>query len=243
MVDFPWEAFVQTYGQPANVILRLHSLWSQLPYIEWKDFCANSVGCRALVNTRSRVAILNLSARYVSGVSQTHSYRVGRDNTSHEHGRYYHCHSTMAKLVRQFLNNDEYADFKLILDVSGIRHQSGLFISRKNNRYSIYGYDPNNGSVANCMRKMSREISPTIETLPVWSTWSSNHDELCFPLTWRFFHAIMIDGYDPLRNELIQMEYNFRTKNTYAVLAEPEKSASIGYIESGEKHFVCLPRY
>lgn len=189
----------------ANCVLKLHEEWRRVNWIEVDE------SCNVLVNTRTRIAMLTLGARWANGRAQTTEYRESLDHTGQDQGRYYRSYSTIAVAVRAFFK--KYGDnYHLMIDAANLTHQSGLYIQHHGKRYIFHAFNPNNNANSTAFTNLPKLISKSAEYVDIWSSWSDNEYGHCFALSWFFFHSVMVKNHMPLQNERITGRYYLRRR-------------------------------
>lgn len=181
--NFPSQNFIKVRNQTANLVLNLFDSWVLHHPSIVRDKKKNHV-----LNTRSRVAMLTMAVRYSSKDIVSVGYRIGRDNTKQKTANYYRCLSTVVQEIRWFFK--EYPDYDLLVDACSLHHQAGMYITckrfpgQRGPVYTVHAFDPNNGQICSNIINVVKQLSATIEKVPVWTTNINNDDDLCFALTW-----------------------------------------------------------
>lgn len=79
-----------------------------------------------------------------------------------------------------------------------------------------------------CIHQFVNKLSKRVECVSVWTSANNNLDGLCFALTWRFFHLVLYEGYNPIVFERIGYQYNMKSRKFTKVRGDRNRSA-IGY--------------
>lgn len=203
--QFPWTQFAR-WPVRIDELFGLHAHWLRNAHI--KDVPEHKM----IMNTQTMVAVLTIASGFERG-AQSNQYV---DN-SVVGSRYYRTASTISTVVRKILNDKELKIKAVLVDVSDLSHTRGLYVAKnrdadRKKRFEFYGFDCNNGCAAMCISNQARKILPTVETVPIWTTWSGNPHGLCFGLTYAFFHEVLVNGYEPTISEPTPITYFIKRK-------------------------------
>lgn len=234
MASFPEQSFI-TANRQGDEVLLLCAEWS----LHNPAIVADKHWIR---NTERKVGILRYAARYKTNSKIKQKTRAANDvsvelqqDLSLETRRYYTTNSIIVGFVRDFFR--ENSDYTLLVDITTFEHSCVLHMTRRfevGDRvpvYTFHAFDPNWTCNSHCFVNLAKEIAKSVKSINVWCSRTPNRNGLCFSLSWRFVHAVMYEGYDPIKYERVAGIYNV-TRNVPKLIKpkknEPQNQA-VGY--------------